>query len=198
MGPETKTSLIRRLGDPGDQDAWREFEAVYRPVVYYLARHKGLQDADAEDIVQQVLISVSRALQRRSHDPQRARFRTWLCRVTHNSVTNAIQRKHPDRGVGGTTALQRLARRPLPDREAELLNEEYEKSVFRWAATSVQPEFHRDTWNAFWMTMVQGKSCEAAAAELGKGIGSIYAARSRIVRRLREKIQEFDGSSQIP
>ena len=104
MVPETQLSLILRLADCQDSEAWTHFEKVYRPMVYELARKRGLQDADAEDVVQQVTASVSRALQSRPHDKQRAKFRTWLYRVTHNAIINAIQRRKPDRGAGDTMA----------------------------------------------------------------------------------------------
>ena len=196
MIPETKTSLILRLADHHDQDAWQEFEEVYRPVIYHAARRGGLQNADAEDVVQQVMASVARALQQRPHDHQRARFRTWLFRVIQNSVLNAAQRRPPDRGAGETDVLNQLSSVPGPDADSDTMEAEYQRSVFQWAARQIRSEFHHETWAAFWKTMVEGASCEAVAAELGKEVGSVYAARSRIVRRLRKKIGEFDDSSQ--
>lgn len=197
MNPETKTSLILRLADHHDQDAWQEFESVYRPVIYHAAQQRGLQHADAEDVVQQVLASIARALQARPHDSRRAQFRTWLFRVIQNSVLNHVQRRRPDRGSGRTSVLDQLTQVANPDQESELLAAEYQKSVFRWAAEKIELEFHPETWRAFWLTMVEGYSCETAARELNKEVGSIYAARSRVVRRLRKKIEEFDDSCQI-
>ncbi len=197
MIPETKISLILRLADRNDHEAWQHFETVYRPVVYKTARGKGLQDADAEDVVQQVMASVSRALQQRPHDKQRARFRTWLYRVTHNAIINAIQRRKPDRATGDTGVQEQLKQIPLSLAESQMMDSTYQRSVFQWAAERIRTEFQEDTWQAFWMTMVDNVSCEAAAAELGKQIGSIYAARSRVVRRLRQKIQEFDDTCQM-
>ncbi|MFO0940272.1 MAG: hypothetical protein U0930_05840 [Pirellulales bacterium] len=74
MIPDTRYSLISRLSDGSDQDAWAEFESAYRPVVYQAARKHGLQDADSLDLVQQVMISIARALKQRPHDQQRAKF----------------------------------------------------------------------------------------------------------------------------
>ena len=197
MIPDTRYSLICRLGDGTDVDAWAEFESVYRPVVYSSARAQGLQDADAHDIVQQVMISISRALQLRPHDVERAKFRTWLFRVTRNAVINAIQRRPNDRGTGDTDQLQMLHEMPETASESSAMEAEFKRSVFNWAAEKIRHEFAEDTWQAFWLTMVAGVSCEDAAEKLGKEIGSVYAARSRIVRRLRKKVDEFDDSSHI-
>lgn len=198
MIPETKISLILRLANRDDHEAWQHFETVYRPVVYKAARSKGLQDADAEDLVQQVMASIARALQRRPHDKQRAKFRTWLYRVTHNAIINAIQRRKPDRGAGDTRVMEQLSQIPLSMAESQLMDSAYQRSVFQWAAERIRTEFQEDTWQAFWLTMVEGVGCDEAASQLGKHVGSIYAARSRVVRRLKQKIEEFDDTCQVP
>ncbi len=77
-GPETRPSLLIRVRDPADHAAWQEFAEIYRPVILRLAQSKGLQAADAEDIAQEVLATVAKAIAEREHDPRRARFSTWL------------------------------------------------------------------------------------------------------------------------
>ena len=69
---------------------------------------------------------------------------------------------------------------------------EYRREVFRWAARQVRKEFRQDTWDAFWLTAVEGRSVEVVAKELAKDAGAIYAARSRIMRRIREKVTEYE------
>ena len=96
--PETRASLLIRLKDREDQAAWSEFVEIYQPVIRRLALRKGMQTADAEDVTQRVLLSVSRAIPRWEIDPQRGRFRTWLHRVTQNAILNALSRGPRDRG----------------------------------------------------------------------------------------------------
>jgi len=80
--PETRSSLLLRIRDADDRDAWDQFSEIYRPVICRVARLKGLQQADAEDLAQQVLLSVAGAIDRWQPDEGRAKFRTWLKRVT--------------------------------------------------------------------------------------------------------------------
>jgi RNA polymerase sigma-70 factor (ECF subfamily) len=189
--PETRASLIVRLRDDADQAAWREFVEIYRPVVFRLARRRGLQDADADDLAQQVLAAVAGAVGRWEPDPARGRFRAWLNRIAHNQIINALTRRAPDRAAGGDA--DRLADQAAPQGpDSELLRTEYRREVFQWAARQVRGEFRADTWQAFWQTAVDGRPVTVVAAELGKGPGAVYTARGRVMRRLREKIAEWD------
>jgi RNA polymerase sigma factor (sigma-70 family) len=103
--PETRISLLIRVRDPADQAAWNEFVEIYQPVILRLARQKGMQEADAEDVAQSVLSAIAKAIEQREHDPKRAKFRTWLHRVTHNTILNALTRGKPDRGSGDSALL---------------------------------------------------------------------------------------------
>jgi RNA polymerase sigma-70 factor (ECF subfamily) len=193
--PDTRLSLIARLKAPSDQAAWSEFMEIYRPLVHRLALRKGLQDADAEDLSQQVFCAVAQAIEHWEPDPSRARFRTWLQRIAQNHVLNALQRVRPDRPSGNEpqrTVLYSKPAREGPD--SALLRMEYQREVFAWAARQVQAEFEPATWQAFWATAVEGKEVDAVAKELGKRPGAVYAARSRVMRRLKEKTLEWDGS----
>ena len=84
--PPTRVTLLARLKDGADADAWREFVHLYGPVVYGFARKRGLQDADAADLMQEVLRSVARNAGRMEYDPKRGTFRGWLNTVTRNNV----------------------------------------------------------------------------------------------------------------
>jgi RNA polymerase sigma factor (sigma-70 family) len=193
--PETRPSLLVRLADHADQAAWLEFAEVYAPVIRRLALRRGLQPADADDLTQQVLTSVSKAIDRWQNDPGRARFRTWLHRVAQNAIINALVRRAPDRASGDTGIQNRLQNAPAAEGpRSDLLKLELRREVFRWAAERIRNEFRPDTWNAFWLTAVDEKSVEEVAAELNMSAGAIYAARSRIMRRLKEKVAEFESS----
>ena len=191
--PETRTSLLIRVRDPADQAAWHEFVEIYRPIILRLARQKGMQEADADDVAQQVLVAVAKAVEQREHDPKRAKFRTWLGRVAHNAILNALTRGRPDRGSGDSAVTALLSGHEShtgPD--SDLLRLEHRREVFRWAARQVRKEFHEATWEAFWRTAVDGRPVEAVAQQLAKNRGAVYAARSRVMRRIQEKVAEYE------
>ncbi|MCA9057786.1 MAG: sigma-70 family RNA polymerase sigma factor [Planctomycetaceae bacterium] len=190
MTPETRASLLLKVRDPSDQAAWREFFEIYEPVIRGMAQRRGLQDADAEDVTQQILLSVSQALAKRPHDSNRARFRTWLHRVVENAVLNSLQRARPDRGTGESGVLE-LLHQTEDSGDSDELRREYQEQAFRHAAVRIRPEFSESTWQSFWRSAVEGEDCAAIAADLGISVGSVYTARSRVMKRLREKVAEY-------
>jgi RNA polymerase sigma-70 factor (ECF subfamily) len=152
---------------------------------------------DADDVAQQVLVAVDKAVEQREHDPKRAKFPTWLGRVAHNAILNALTRGRPDRGSGDSALLAVLSGHEShtgPD--SDLLRLEYRREVFRWAARQVRKEFRQATWDAFWRTAVEGLAVEVVAEELAKTRGAIYAARSRVIRRIQEKVTEYEKKGQ--
>lgn len=187
----TQLSLIARLKDPRDDDAWRRFICLYQPTIVRSLRHKGLQHADAEDTAQQVLLSVAKTLARRPHDPDRARFRTWLERVIRNAAINAMQRAAKDKGAGGSTAVRALQSVPGEPADEKTLDDELRRQMFHVAADTVKDEFEPDTWSAFWRTAVLGESIDSVAEDLGKQRGSVYAARSRVMARFRGEVDRI-------
>jgi RNA polymerase sigma-70 factor (ECF subfamily) len=191
--PDTRYSLIARLERIDDAEAWREFLAIYRPVVYRLARRRGLQHADAEDLSQQVFAAVGRAIRSFDPDPARGRFRSWLAKITQNAAINALTRRPPDTAAGGTSVLELLDRQMgMGECPLEMIDLELRRSLFRWAAERVRGEFREATWKAFWRTMVEGEQIPTAASALSMSIGSVYAARSRIVRRIKTEIETHE------
>ena len=194
--PDTRDSLLVQIRSPANRAAWDRFALIYRPVIYRLARRRGLQDADAQDLAQRVLIAVASAVGRweKSAD-ESVRFRHWLRRVARNAIVNALARQPPDRAAGGSSAHDLLAEQPDADPAADdLIELEYRRELYRRAARQVRADVEPDTWRAFEMTVVESRAIEESAAELGKPVGTIYAARSRIVRRLRTAVQELEQS----
>src|SRR5436189_2441787 len=107
--PATRASLLVRLRDGADTGAWQEFVHLYGPVIYGFARKRGLQDADAADLMQEVLRSVSSAMHRLEYDPVRGAFRGWLFTVTRNKIFNFLEgRAHRVQGSGDSRVQQKL------------------------------------------------------------------------------------------
>jgi RNA polymerase sigma-70 factor (ECF subfamily) len=198
--PATRHSLIARLRDPSAAEAWREFVALYEPLVYGLARRKGLQDADARDLCQEVFRAVAGAVDRWDPDPARGSFRGWLSRIARNLILNFLTRKqHEPRGSGSTSVHELLDAQPAADPSVTALFEtEYRRRVFHWVAEEIEREFTPTTWQAFWRTAVGGKAPRDVAAELGLSVGAVYIARSRVVARVRQRVEQLgDSASEI-
>jgi RNA polymerase sigma factor (sigma-70 family) len=197
--PATRHSLIVKLRDPADSAAWSEFLAIYEPLVYRLGRLKGLQDADALDLCQEVFHAVARAIDR--WDPGRGSFRGWLSRIARNLLINFLtRRQHQSRGSGATSVRDLLEAQPALDPSANALFEaEHERRLFQWAAEEVRGEFTPATWQAFWQTALEDRSPGEVAAELGLSVGAVYVARSRVLSRLRGRIKQLcDDESALP
>ncbi len=181
-----------RVRNPADQAAWAEFVEIYEPLIQRLARIKGLQHCDAEDLSQQVLVSISQAIGDWKPDKSHARFRTWLQRVARNAILNALTRRPVDSPLGQATGGD-MQDQPDTTAASKLLDIEHRREVFRWAARHIEPEFQPDTWRAFWDTAVEGRSIDDVAAEQGKQRGAIYAARSRVMKRLQEQVRKHEN-----
>ena len=192
--PLTRVTLLTRLRDGQDGDAWREFFDLYGPVVYRFARNRGLQDADAADLMQDVLRSVARNAHRMEYDPKRGTFRGWLYTVTRNKIYNFLSsQKNRPRASGDSDAYERLQAAPAreedgPDADWE---REYQQRLTDRAMDLVKDEFQPATWQAFWGTAVEGKAAAEVGVALKMSPGAVYVAKSRVLARLREEVRKM-------
>jgi RNA polymerase sigma-70 factor (ECF subfamily) len=193
--PATRPSLLVRIRDPLDAAAWAQFVDVYAPLIYGYARRHGLQDADAADLTQDVLRAVAAAAGRLEYDPRRGSFRGWLFTVVRNDLRTFLdRRRRQERGAGGTDAQHLLDQQPdRGDGPDALWQQEYERRLFRWAAERVRHDVEEKTWQAFWQTAVEGRGAREAAAALGLSVAAVYMARSRVLARLKELVQQVHG-----
>ncbi len=187
----TRESLLIRLSDGQDRQAWSDFVDLYCPVVYAFARRQGLQDADAADLVQEVLRSVAGSLP--NYDRQKGRFRNWLMAVVRHRLSEfwAMRRREVS-GSGDTRVLRHLEQVAVGDDPDQVWDQEYRQSVFRVAAARVRHEFAEATWQAFWQTTVEGKATKEVARLLGISEGAVYLARSRVTARLKKQVQALN------
>ncbi len=193
--PDTRNSLIVRLSDRRDVEAWDQFVSVYEPLVYRLARAKGFQDADAREIVQEVLVAVSRAVERWQPNTELGRFRDWLFRIARNLMINFMTRRHHRSIASGDSRIADLLNLQIDpsSHDSATFDLEYRREVFRWAAECVKAQVKDVSWRAFWMTSIEETPIEAAAKSLGISVGAVHIARSRIRSRLREQVLKWDG-----
>jgi RNA polymerase sigma-70 factor (ECF subfamily) len=197
--PVTHPSLLVRLRDAGDDRAWREFVEIYTPLIHRLARQKGLQEADAADLVQEVFGAVARRIERYDPDPSKGSFRGWLSRIARNQIldTLAARRRQPQ-GMGDTNVRRLMDAQPAPPAEDTAYFEaECRRRWFAWAAERVRNEVSELAWRVFWMAGMEGKSAKEVAEAVGTTIGTVYHYKSQVMARLRRRIQEIEGRSAI-
>jgi RNA polymerase sigma factor (sigma-70 family) len=193
--PETRPSLVARLGNARDGAAWSEFLAVYEPLILRLMRKNGLQESDARDICQQVLAAVARDVNDWQPDGQRASFRRWLFQIARNRVIKfLVKRRKEGAAAGGTDAHRALEAHPDPHASASAeFEREHRQQLLLYAAEQIRGEFHVRTWAVFWRTCSEGRSIAEAAAEYEMTSGNVYVARSRVVARLRQRVEELEA-----
>lgn len=195
--PLTRVSLLVQIRDQGNRAAWQEFTALYGPVIYGFARKRGLQDADAADLMQDVLRSISTAIGRLDYDRRRGTFRGWLFTITRNKVFNFLSaRKIRPQGSGDTTTNLLLNEHPDENDGAETWELEYQRRLASIAMQRVKGDFQENTWQAFWLTAVEGKPVAEVARQLGMSAGAIYVAKSRVLARLKEEVEAIERAEE--
>jgi RNA polymerase sigma factor (sigma-70 family) len=187
--PITRPSLLLRLRDVEDIEAWREFVRLYTPLVFSHCTHRGLQEADAADVAQEVMHVAAQAMPEFQYDSQRGKFRGWLLQTTRHRLYKFFARHHRAVQPTSETSIERfIEQEPGADEQARW-DEDYRQRLFDWAAEKARPEFQPATWDAFWLTAVEAVSVKEVAARLGISVGAVYIARSRVIARLRELIE---------
>ena len=196
--PVTRASLLVRLRDGSNQDAWREFLELYSPLVYGFVRNRGLQDADAADLLQDVLRSVAGALERLDYDKQKGGFRAWLFTITRNKLSTFLTSRRSQNQASGDSDQHALLT-AHPDRSNDLEQDwdrEFQRQLAARAMQTIQAEFEDKTWQAFWQTAVDGLSAAEVSRRISLSAGAIYVAKSRVLARLKEEVERLQAEEE--
>lgn len=187
--PTTQITLLQEVANQRDRRAWVRFVQTYGPLLYRYCRRRGLQDADALDVAQEVLLQVSKAIADFRYDPQRGRFRNWLGTVTHRAMLkHSAKSRRTAIGEGGAASEQSLANCESQEPLDETWVESFNAHVYRKATSRLRPQFSAETWRAFQATFGEGRSPKEVADELQRTVGWVYQAKSQVIHRLRKEI----------
>lgn len=190
ISPETRASLIVRLGNPSDDLAWSEFLQIYEPMLFRLASRWGLQEADAREVVQDTLVGVSKSIRGYSTDKQGASFRRWLSTIARNKLADHLsKRSKQEQGSGDSDVGRWLNQQAADDSATSVWDWNQRREVFNWAAKKVCAQVNEQTWQAFHRTTVLAEDVKVVANDLGVREGMIYVARSRVMARLRKVVE---------
>ncbi|MEM8736848.1 MAG: sigma-70 family RNA polymerase sigma factor [Planctomycetota bacterium] len=189
--PDTRDTILARLYNADDKQAWEEFVQIYEPLIIRVATRLGLQDADARDVSQRVLLAVAGEAGNWKQGNHGGRFRGWLKRCATNASLNLLQRDDRHRASADTGSWALLQSAEAPPEMTDLWDEEYRLELFRLAAARVQSRFATDSWECFHRTAVLNESYEHVAQSMEKSMGAIYALRSRIMASIRREVQRL-------
>ena len=188
---KTSVSLILKVANQGDFDAWQQFTAIYQPLVYRIAVAKGLQRADAEDLVQEVMTRVAKSVGRWNPNGN-GTFRGWISTIARNLVIDFLRKSHRAPLSGHKTEIRHLIESaPAETEESNYFAMEYERQLFINSAAEIREHFTDQTWTAFWDTAVKNESVKGVAQKLGVNAGVVYVARSRVMARLKKQVRSI-------
>ena len=183
----TRPSLLVRMKDTQDEDAWGTFVEVYAPLLYRYCLRRGLQSSDAADVAQDVLLQVARSVRTFEYRPEVGRFRDWLGAVANNKITDHLRagRRTRQGGAGQTPDFEQAAAAADP---GPSWSEEFHAHVLRTAIERIRPRFEPGTWRVFEAAWMEGRTADEVARALGVPLDSVYVAKSRVLKRLRDEV----------
>ncbi len=181
---KTPSSLLERLRQPFEPEAWTRFVALYTPLIYTWCRRVGLSEPDAADLVQDVFVTLLQVLPTFAYDRQQS-FRKWLRTVTLNRWRKVRKRPEHRMVQGPQGQLESVAVRD--DLEA-CWEAEYRQHLVLQAVQLMRTDFEETTWKACWEMAAAGRPAAEVAAELGLSVGAVYAANFRVLNRLRREL----------
>ncbi|MEZ6118709.1 MAG: sigma-70 family RNA polymerase sigma factor [Pirellulaceae bacterium] len=177
-----------------DPESWSRLVNTFGPIVYGWCRSSGVQQADAADLVQDVFVSVAKGMPNFERQKEEGSFRSWLATITRSRVRDYLRRgANREAAVGGTDALQQMqdVAEELDSLDSTICSDGIGGTIHRRVLDSVRAEFEPKTWQAFWLTAVESKLASDVAQELDLSAASVYQAKSRVLRRLRQRLAEL-------
>ena len=189
----TPPSLLERLRQSPDQAAWERFVELYTPLLFSWTRRLGLASHDAADLIQDIFTVLVEQLPTFSYDRTRS-FRAWLKTVTHHAWHDiAVKNSRPGRGSGDTGAFAALDGIAVRDALARCLEDAYDEELLREAMGRVRLRVEPRTWDAFHLLAVEEVPGAEVARRLGMKVATVYVARSKVQRLLRDEIARLDA-----
>lgn len=179
----THPSLLLRLRDVRDQDAWAQFVEIYGPVIFSYCRGRNMQESDAADVAQEVLLGLAKSLGQFDYQPERGRFRHWLGTVTHREILRFWRRRKATR-IQTNMEPQQLD--TVDDPEA--WDDHFHAEILQLAMQRIRGEFEAETWSIFEQLWLADRTPQEVAQTFQARVGTVYVAKSRVLKRLRAEV----------
>jgi RNA polymerase sigma-70 factor (ECF subfamily) len=190
----TRVTLLGRLRrDPTDQAVWEEFVEHYGPRIYGWCRKWSLQEADAQDVTQNVLLRLAEKLRDFSYDPSRS-FRAWLKTLTHHAWSDFVQsRGRPGLGSGDSGVESLLHSVEAREDLVKQLEAEFDREILEEAMLRVRLRVAPQTWEAFRLTALEGLSGAEAGQRIPMQVAQVFVAKRRVQKMLQEEVARLEG-----
>ena len=199
LDSRTSVTLLARLRHaPADQTAWCQFVQRYGPKIYGWCRRWGLQESDAEDVTQDVLLKLAEKMRTFAYD-SKGSFRAWLKTITHNAWHHYVEtRGRAGVGSGSTKVLETLRKAEAREDLLQRLDEEFDRELLDVAMARVRGWVQAHTWEAFRLMALEGRSGAEAAAQLGMKVATVFVARRKVQRRIQEEMRRLEHPDPSP
>lgn len=190
--PATRSTLLFKLRDTANDHAWQRFIDLYGLLVFRYCRRCGCQNADAEEVTQDVLVQVWQSMKTFRYDRRRGGFRGWLGTVTHNRIKRQWKSAARRQGVLAETMQSQ------PSYDATLWDELSTEELLRQALTRVRQAVEPVTWQAFELTWLQNRPALDIARQLHIPIDRVYVSKSRVLKRLEAEVMSLSEDQPLP
>ncbi len=188
----TSITLIELLRQsPRDVSAWDRFVRHYRPRICGWCRGRGLQEADAEDVAQDVIAILTRKIANFRYDPAQS-FRAWLKVITYHALSDLIAGRSRAIGDQHAPGFETVEARDDLERR---LDELFDRELLEHAMIRVRAQVAATTWKAFWMVAFEGHSGAEASQLIGIPVASVFLAKHRVQKSIRKEIARLEGES---
>lgn len=181
----THITLLARLSGGGDALAWREFCDRYEELIRGFARRRGVPVTDWDDVVQDVMLALTKALPGFEYDPGKGKFRSYLKTITLHAI---FRRSRQNSGAAPLGSSDGSNIGPSEDESEETWEAEWRQYHLRTAMRTIKTEFNPDDLAAFQAYAIAGQEAATVASQLGMSVDAVYQAKSRILRRLSQTI----------
>ena len=195
----TRESLLSRLKDWNDDEGWSEFFTIYRQLIFSTARRAGLCEDEAEDVVQETVLSVAKTIKEFKYDPKKCRFKNWLGHLAQKRIADRFRKRGRELPAANSTA-NRTGTAPIervPDPAGADLDAiweaEWKQKVLDAAMTSVKTKVNAEQYQIFDFYVLKKMPAAKVAKTLGVSIGQVYLARHRVAAALKKEVRRIDG-----
>ena len=200
----THASLLERLKQLEDQGSWQEFYTTYRKLIFSFAVKHGLTGTEAEEVVQETVITVARNLPEFRYDPERCSFKTWLFTLSLWRIQDQLRKRHPEensmhRKPGDTDRTSTVERLPGPEGErlTALWEEEWKQDLLERALERVKAQLPEKPFQIFDLYALQGWPALEVARSLGVSLGRVYVTKHRIAALLKKEIKRLQAKADL-